>query len=100
MCVYHAVCVCICTGLNKIFYWCKTNIQDLLTRVEEAVDKYLYWDEEVTIIEAVTSVSLNDHIHYTLYMTLYSIVSLPPCLSVCTHTESSGREPSFSSGEQ
>ena len=33
-------------------------VQDLLTRVEEAVDKFLYWDEEVTIIEAVTSVSV------------------------------------------
>ena len=31
--------------------------QDLLTRVEEAVDKFLYWDEEVSIMEAVTSVS-------------------------------------------
>jgi hypothetical protein len=27
--------------------------------VEEAVDQYLYWDEEVTIIEAVNSVSQN-----------------------------------------
>ncbi|XP_064396977.1 uncharacterized protein LOC135343878 isoform X2 [Halichondria panicea] len=27
----------------------------LLTRVEEAVDKFLYWDEEITILEAVTS---------------------------------------------
>ena len=34
-------------------------LQDLLTRVEEAVDKFLYWDEEVTIIEAVTSVSVH-----------------------------------------
>ena len=34
------------------------NVQDLLTRVEEAVVKFLYWDEEVTIIEAVTSVSV------------------------------------------
>ena len=25
--------------------------------MEEAVDRFLYWDEEVTIIEAVTSVS-------------------------------------------
>ena len=33
-------------------------VQNLLTRVEEAVDKFLYWDEEVTIIEAVTSVSI------------------------------------------
>ncbi|KAL5508977.1 hypothetical protein EMCRGX_G004249, partial [Ephydatia muelleri] len=29
--------------------------QDLLTRVEEAVDKFLYWDEEVSIMESVTS---------------------------------------------
>jgi len=33
-------------------------VQNLFTRVEEAVDKFLYWDEEVTIIEAVTSISL------------------------------------------
>ena len=32
-------------------------LQLLLVRVEEAVDKFLYWDEEVSIIEAVTSVS-------------------------------------------
>ena len=32
-------------------------VQDLLTRVEEAVDQYLYWDEELTIIESVSSVS-------------------------------------------
>ena len=32
-------------------------LQDLLTRVEEAVDRFLYWDEEITIIEAVTNVS-------------------------------------------
>lgn len=31
-----------------------------MTRVEEAVDRFLYWDEEVTIIEAVTSVSCVD----------------------------------------
>ena len=24
-------------------------------RVEDAVDKFLYWDEEVTLIEAVTA---------------------------------------------
>lgn len=34
--------------------------QDLLTRVEDAVDKFLYWDEEVNIIEAVTSSPLTE----------------------------------------
>uniref|UniRef100_A0A1X7T2X5 Uncharacterized protein n=2 Tax=Amphimedon queenslandica TaxID=400682 RepID=A0A1X7T2X5_AMPQE len=28
---------------------------DLLTRVEEAVERFLYWDEEIMIYEAVTS---------------------------------------------
>ncbi len=32
--------------------------KDLLLRVEQAVDKFLFWDEEVTICEAVTSVSI------------------------------------------
>lgn len=35
--------------------------QNLLTRVEEAVDQYLYWDEEVTIIEAVNSSPKAEH---------------------------------------
>ena len=29
----------------KIIFW----LQDFLTRVEEAVDRFLYWDEEITI---------------------------------------------------
>lgn len=37
-------------------------MQDLLTRVENAVDKFLFWDEEVTIYEAVTSVRVSDSI--------------------------------------
>ena len=41
-------------------------VQNLLTRVEEAVDKFLYWDEEVTIIEAVTSVSVHTDLHCDL----------------------------------
>ena len=32
-------------------------VQDLLARVEQAVDRFLYWDEEVMLYEAVTSVS-------------------------------------------
>jgi len=40
-------------------YFSCVALAPLLTRVEEAVDKFLYWDEEVTIIEAVTSVSLH-----------------------------------------
>ena len=42
----------------KFYLSLLSSLQDLLTRVEEAVDKFLYWDEEVTIIEAVTSVSV------------------------------------------
>lgn len=42
-----------CMSCDSIIIIC---VQDLLTRVEEAVDQYLYWDEEVTIIEAVNSV--------------------------------------------
>ncbi len=39
------------------FQDCISSLQDLLIRVEEAVDEYLYWDEELTIIESVNSVS-------------------------------------------
>ena len=47
------------TGMSGFNVFICSPVQNLLTRVEEAVDKFLYWDEEVTIIEAVTSVSLH-----------------------------------------
>ena len=47
----------LCTGMFGFNVFICSPVQNLLTRVEEAVDKFLYWDEEVTIIEAVTSVS-------------------------------------------
>ena len=49
----------LCTGMFGFNVFICSPVQNLLTRVEEAVDKFLYWDEEVTIIEAVTSVSLH-----------------------------------------
>ena len=72
------------------------NLQDLLMRVEQAVDKFLFWDEEVTICEAVTSVRLNTctcifymymynvHVQYYkyMYMYMYNITSL--CTCTCT----------------
>ena len=45
--------MCVHIIIIMIILW----LQDLLTRVEEAVDRFLYWDEEITIIEAVTNVS-------------------------------------------
>ena len=52
------VCVCVCVShshsvsLYRVYF---DLLQDLLMRVEAAVDKYLYWDEEVTLIEAITA---------------------------------------------
>jgi hypothetical protein len=40
-------------NLQSIAYYVRASL-DLLMRVEDAVDKFLYWDEEVTLIEAVT----------------------------------------------
>jgi hypothetical protein len=41
-------------NLQSIADYVRTAL-DLLMRVEAAVDKYLYWDEEVTLIEAITA---------------------------------------------
>ena len=48
--------IIITSSLYHCSYVIITSPQGLLTRVEDAVDKFLYWDEEVNIIEAVTSV--------------------------------------------
>lgn len=37
-------------------------------RVEDAVDKFLYWDEEVTLIEAVNAETVSGCGLYEYYM--------------------------------
>ena len=34
--------------------------QGLVRRIEDAVDKYLYWDEEVQMYEAVNAVRMTE----------------------------------------
>ena len=50
-------------------------MQGLLLRVEDAVDKFLYWDEEVTLIEAVSAESVSHyHNNYSIVYLLYGYV--------------------------
>jgi len=50
-------------------------VQELLIRVEESVDEYLYWDEELTIIESVNAVSFHFSVWHVAYVFTLSLAS-------------------------
>ena len=64
--------------------------QGLVRRIEDAVDKYLFWDEEVQVYEAVNAVRMGRqearHAHSATTMPICTAFAIPTCYCVTVHS--------------